>query len=284
MRPDQVVSLLADQMLAGKSLGKAERTTIDMGRDEKFGEKYMRKIKDYLNPVKELEKDAGKSVSDSAYTKMRNLPGKVQSAINEAEHFEKRVTDACKEAGINVADLTHELRRQKLGNFERSGWAVAATHYGSVKTALRGILAMAQAGRSIIGDKAMSEICSGLHRSIGIPLWTPAFPGPYGCRPEVSMESGTKPKVVYFPSCLNQTMGASRNGHYNRPLVEETTALLEKAGYEVIFPSNIKNLCCGMIWESKGMPDIADRKTEELEKALRAASDNGKYPILCDKL
>lgn len=185
--------------------------------------------------------------------------------------------------GINVADLTHELRRQKLGNFERSGWAVAATHYGSVKTALRGILAMAQAGRSIIGDKAMSEICSGLHRSIGIPLWTPAFPGPYGCRPEVSMESGTKPKVVYFPSCLNQTMGASRNGHYNRPLVEETTALLEKAGYEVIFPSNIKNLCCGMIWESKGMPDIADRKTEELEKALRAASGNGKYPILCDQ-
>ena len=38
-----------------------------------------------------------------------------------------------------------------------------------------------------------------------------------------------------------------------------------------------------MIWESKGMPDIADRKTAELEKALLEASENGKYPVLCDQ-
>ena len=38
-----------------------------------------------------------------------------------------------------------------------------------------------------------------------------------------------------------------------------------------------------MIWESKGMPDIADKKTAELEEALLAASENGKYPVLCDQ-
>ncbi|MBQ9074240.1 MAG: (Fe-S)-binding protein, partial [Muribaculaceae bacterium] len=54
-------------------------------------------------------------------------------------------------------------------------------------------------------------------------------------------------------------------------------------GYEVIFPEGMKNLCCGMIWESKGMPDIADRKTAELEQALLKASENGKYPVLCDQ-
>lgn len=31
------------------------------------------------------------------------------------------------------------------------------------------------------------------------------------------------------------------------------------------------------------MPDIADRKTAELEKALLEASDNGRYPVLCDQ-
>lgn len=38
-----------------------------------------------------------------------------------------------------------------------------------------------------------------------------------------------------------------------------------------------------MIWESKGMPDIADAKTRELEKALLEASENGKYPVMCDQ-
>ena len=45
----------------------------------------------------------------------------------------------------------------------------------------------------------------------------------------------------------------------------------------------MKNLCCGTIWESKGMLDIADRKTKELEDALWEASEHGKYPVLCDQ-
>lgn len=185
--------------------------------------------------------------------------------------------------GINVADLTHELRRQAAGAVSRGAWTLAAEHYGAVKTALRGTLAVAQTARGVLGDKAMAAVCSGLHKGTGLPLWTPAFPGPYRCRLDVPAEAADKPKVVYFPSCINQTMGESRNGHCRRPLAEETVALLEKAGYEVIFPDNMKNLCCGMIWESKGMPDIADRKTAELEKALRTASKDGEYPILCDQ-
>ena len=183
--------------------------------------------------------------------------------------------------GINVADLTHELRRQALGRLPRAGWSMAAEHYGAVKTALRGILATAQAGRSVLGDVTMFKLCTGLHKA-GLPLWTPSFPGPFGCKVKSSAPS-EKPKVVYFPSCLNQTMGPSRNKRYKRPLVEETVALLEKAGYEVVFPQRMKELCCGMIWESKGMPDVADRKTEELERALRLASKDGEYPILCDQ-
>ena len=60
-------------------------------------------------------------------------------------------------------------------------------------------------------------------------------------------------------------------------------ALLRKAGYEVIFPKEMDKLCCGTIWESKGMPDIADRKSAELEAALWEASEHGRYPVLCDQ-
>ena len=45
----------------------------------------------------------------------------------------------------------------------------------------------------------------------------------------------------------------------------------------------MKNLCCGQIWESKGMCDIADGKSAELEEALWEASEHGKHPVLCDQ-
>jgi D-lactate dehydrogenase len=59
-------------------------------------------------------------------------------------------------------------------------------------------------------------------------------------------------------------------------------SLLGKAGYDVVFPAGMAALCCGMPFESKGFPAQADRKSHELEKALRAASEEGRLPIVFD--
>ena len=110
-----------------------------------------------------------------------------------------------------------------------------------------------------------------------------------------------RPMVVYLPSCLNQMMGTSADqgkkkrpaGYLEpdgqagalslKPLAEEMVELLHKAGYGVIFPKDMDNLCCGMLWESKGMPEIAEKKVRELENALWVASEGGRYPVLCDQ-
>jgi D-lactate dehydrogenase len=76
-------------------------------------------------------------------------------------------------------------------------------------------------------------------------------------------------------------MGQSKNGGKKHDLVDEIIQLMTKAGYEVIFPEGMEKMCCGQIWESKGMLDIADRKSAELEAALWKASEEGKYPVLC---
>jgi len=89
-------------------------------------------------------------------------------------------------------------------------------------------------------------------------------------------------KVVYFPSCINQSMGTAVRDPERKPLVQVTVEVLEKAGYDVIFPKGMKQLCCGTPWESKGFFDLADAKSNELEKALLDASDFGSYPVLCD--
>lgn len=188
---------------------------------------------------------------------------------------------------INVGDLTHELRRAATPetSLTYKVWNYSAEHFHGTKNALRGVLTLAGAGRAVIGDKAMGAICKGLHNGLGIPLWTASTPESYKV-PKVLEErrpAADKPKVVYFPSCLNQMMGKTKGTPAERPLVEETVALLEKAGYEVVFPAGKDKLCCGTIWESKGMPDIAERKVRELDDALWEASNHGEYPVLCDQ-
>ncbi|MDY2917951.1 MAG: FAD-binding and (Fe-S)-binding domain-containing protein [Muribaculaceae bacterium] len=183
---------------------------------------------------------------------------------------------------INTADLIHDLREKALpkGSMGYKTGAWAAKHLSGIESTLRPVLSMANGVRAVIGNKAVDAIGRGLNHC-GVPLWSSALPG----AADVKVNQPSLPrKVVYFPSCINQTMGpTAEKGEKVESLVKVMTRLCNKAGYEVIFPRNMKGLCCGMIWESKGMPDIADAKTAELEKALLEASEDGRIPVLCDQ-
>ncbi len=195
--------------------------------------------------------------------------------------------------GINVADLTHLVRSEALPQgsmgYKTGDWA--ARHFAGIKSGLRFTLDVARLGHNVLGTSAMKGIAGAMHKA-GLPLWTPAMPGkarqPKACRDAKSCvsreESQALPlKVVYFPSCINQTMGLSKGSPVKNTLVDEMLQLCRKAGYEVIFPEGLEKMCCGTIWESKGMLDIADRKTAELDEALWQASEQGKYPVVCDQ-
>ena len=189
--------------------------------------------------------------------------------------------------GINVGDLTHEIRRQAMGKAGEKAGRFVADNFHQVKGGLRAVLHLANLGHNVLGSKTMGAVAKGLHAA-GMPLWTPAMPKAYNAAgnlggPESPAQKGEGLKVVYFPSCLNQTMGTDKASRGMKPLAEEMVELMHKAGYEVIFPKNMDHLCCGTIWESKGLPKIADSKVKELEDALWEASEQGKYPVVCDQ-
>ena len=184
---------------------------------------------------------------------------------------------------INTGDLTHLIRQMDM-NGNGAGYGLgrwSGRHMAGIKTSLRGLLGVANAAHTVLGSKIMGEIGRGLHK-IGIPLWTPAMPK--ARRQPSGSPVGEGPlKVVYFPSCINQTMGLAKGAPVKNSVVDEMCSLLAKAGYSVVFPKGMAGMCCGQIWESKGMTDIADRKSTELEDALWEASEHGKYPVLCDQ-
>ena len=196
---------------------------------------------------------------------------------------------------INTGELTHLIRQMDMNN-NKLGYKVgefAANHMAGIKSGLRVVLDVAHLGHITLGPTLMTSICRGMNK-MGMPLWTTAMPKKHR-QPKKSdltqfiiqksipkhEEEHSPLKVVYFPSCINQTMGQSKRDGKIHDLVDEVIQLMAKAGYEVIFPEGMEKMCCGQIWESKGMLDIADRKSAELEEALWKASEQGKYPVLC---
>ena len=196
---------------------------------------------------------------------------------------------------INTGELTHLIRQLDMNN-NKMGYKVgefAANHMAGVKSGLRVVLDVAHLGHVTLGSTLMTHVCRTMNK-MGMPLWTTAMPKKKR-QPKPSDltqfiiehslprndHSDPSLKVVYFPSCINQTMGQSKEGKKKHALVDEVIQLMAKAGYEVIFPEGMEKMCCGQIWESKGMLDIADRKSAELETALWKASKEGRYPVLC---
>jgi D-lactate dehydrogenase len=187
---------------------------------------------------------------------------------------------------INVGKYIHYLREENVRNNKTAqflgNWT--ATHFDTIGTSVKTVLWAADTARSIMGKAAMGSFTKGLRMASGkmIPLWTPDLPKPAKM---VNEQPNTENplKVVYFPSCLNQMMGTSHDDSDQTPVVQKMISFLNKAGYEVIFPKKMEKMCCGTIWESKGMHEIADKKSSELEMELLRVSENGKFPVLCDQ-
>lgn len=190
---------------------------------------------------------------------------------------------------IDTGKLIKELRFQEITPKQAKRALWIADHMDTVTSAARKALSVVNTFHAILGTQLMGSIAGGMRKISGnlIPQWNPWMPK--GARynefvsPDFSEQVDTSNRaVVYFPSCINRSMGVSKKGEPDVQLTEKMAQLLEKGGYTIIYPEGIQNLCCGMAFSSKGYKEAGLKKSKELEAALWKASREGKYPILCD--
>ena len=185
---------------------------------------------------------------------------------------------------IDTGKYIKQLRAENLSPRAKKIGQLVGEHLGlACRSASLG-LGLVGGIHRLVGTKNFGGISNKARSLSGnrIPQWTPAMPGGASTPWAAPVNSQAKHKVVYFPSCIARTMGPAKDDPIDDSISEVTLRVLKKAGYGVIFPPNMKNLCCGTPWESKGFTDTADRKSGELEQALLVASEQGKYPVLCD--
>ncbi len=185
---------------------------------------------------------------------------------------------------IDTGKLIKSIRQDEIGTGQKNGLWVADRMSMVTRWMSRG-LSFVSFFHKIFGNRMMSGISKTL-RYISfnkIPLWNQWMPT--GAKPihsiPFNLASQSAKKVVYFPSCINRSMGPTSNVKEEQ-LTDVMLKLLQKGGFEVIHPENLTDLCCGMAFSSKGYTEAGKMKSGQLEAALSAASENGTYPILCD--
>ena len=184
------------------------------------------------------------------------------------------------DAGKLIKELRHESHSPR--SEKRAVWL--AGHMAGVTSAFRGGLKCLNGLRTVFGTKAFGAMARGLRTATGnaLPLWNEYMPtGASRIRvPAVSEERGLK--VVYFPSCITRSMGTTKAYSKEKEVTQVTAALLEAAGFQIIYPEKMDSLCCGMLFSSKGYVEAGQKASDSLKAALMKASDGGRIPILCD--
>jgi D-lactate dehydrogenase len=184
---------------------------------------------------------------------------------------------------IETGRLIKALRGRRAGPLTRRIAELAAGHYAAVTTGVRAGLWMSDAAHAVVGGRALSKSATALRQlsNGAVPKWSPAFPRPVHFRPRARVAHAPAERIVYFPSCAARSMGAQRGDDAQAlPIVAER--LFRRAGFDVVYPGSLDELCCGQPFESKGLFAAADRKSAELDRALREASENGRLPIVFD--
>ena len=183
------------------------------------------------------------------------------------------------DAGKMVKEIRHESHSPR--GERRAVWL--AGHMAGATATLRGGLKCLNALRLVFGKRVFGAMARGLRTATGkaLPLWNEYMPTG-ASKIHVMPAPERERKVVYFPSCITRSMGTTKAYSKEKEVTQVTAALLEAAGFQVIYPEKMDSLCCGMLFSSKGYVEAGQKASDTLKAALEAASDGGRIPILCD--
>ena len=163
--------------------------------------------------------------------------------------------------GINTGDLTRQLRGRKHQRWQALA-AFTARHFAAVSM-------MARLG-----------LTAGRMVSALLPFWHKAMPTANYAKVKTAKQ-GLQP-VIYLAGCSGRVMAPQAESNDKRSLLQVSTDLLAKAGYQLIVPEGIDNQCCGMPFQSKGQFTAASQKQQQLQQWLLQATHNGELPVFSD--
>lgn len=202
---------------------------------------------------------------------------------------------------INTGELVKSLRADDVVESHPRAAALAmalSKRMSTVTAVVPPFLNLVDVVRRVLGPAALESISGALNKVSGrsIPTWNEFMPRgakPLPTPPSPAPAEEKRKKVVYLPSCVTRMMGpagtdvvasssSSSAAAASLSTPDALLSLCSKAGVDVVYPSNVSSLCCGMMFGSKGFNEAAADSCSRVEQALMEASEGGRHPIVCD--
>jgi len=182
--------------------------------------------------------------------------------------------------GINTGTFIKARRAQMASVPAKVGWAVAASHWDAATQAASAALTTAHAARAAAPViKTVNRVGRLLAGPDNVPMWSPDLPA--GGRSRRRPEPDWTPSAVYVPACVN-TMFGPADGPESAGVQQAFESLCASVGIALLVPDGIGSVCCGTPWTSKGMDRGYKTMRARVVPMVKAASENGRLPIVCD--
>lgn len=180
---------------------------------------------------------------------------------------------------IDTGAYIRTLRAGRRGGLGQAVAGAVAGHFALTLKATRAGLAAGDLATRVLGGAAVQKASAAAHRALGLPRLSPAMPRAEWPEARPASEMAGLAPVLFFPSCASRAMGPAA-GDDSPPLQQVAAQVFARAGYRLVLPDGLDELCCGQPFASKGFPDIAKAKAEEL--ANRLSSEGAAIPLVFD--
>jgi len=204
---------------------------------------------------------------------------------------------------INTGELTKELRAQKVKSERVAGWV--AKNFALVEKSLGWGVRIGHFFEPQRQTKEKPFLASATEvvekiTHTTLPKWNYSVPAPTKKLRDLSVLSGEK-DFIYFPSCISRQLGmpsrterrafsndsstAAISSHplrEDKSLAETLITLAQRADITLEIPKEIKGICCGMPFSSKGYTQAYKATLHKTITKFWEWSERGKYPIVID--
>lgn len=207
--------------------------------------------------------------------------------------YEYEAVDTCATDGLCALACPVDIDTGKMMKYVRetrhsvtslriADWSVE--HFSIVAQSIRLALRTVQEVQAIIGGKRFTRMMNWLHEKSGavIPGWNSYFPEAARYTAKSIMADHSQPDLIYFPSCLNRNLGDLPGEYSSMSTVTAFEAILGKAGLQYRYPQNLKNLCCGTPWQSKGFSGAYKKMANKTVQSLWKSTNAGRIPVVMD--
>jgi len=221
------------------------------------------------------------------------LPSEKRLARELLNSYEYDSIDTCAADGmcstacpvdIDTGKMMKLLRKRHASEWQKSVAIWTVDNFSFVASALKFGLTAASGIQKLIGREQFNNLMTSVHdlSHRKIPAWNPYFPTGNWQRPKPVEPAPADVDVIYFTSCLNNTMDGIPEEENTANTRDVFCELMHRAHLRYAYPQDRNNLCCGTPWSSKGYTDAYRRMAERTTTSLFHSSKGGQIPIVMD--